>query len=912
LYIIKRILITVLILVVLAGAGIHYWLHQEPPNSVIVAENALATKGLVAIGYFNNDLLTTILDYTRGEEDPAPLSMPGMDVGLWDDLYSGSVNLKENLDHVTFGISLPLDTTTITSDHSKNTIIEGGIIALGTFNWNSIRSTIQESYIVEDEQNNIYKITNKQEDAAKIERICPGDENTKNMKNDEFYIHATNTRLVASISLENLNMLISRLDKNSDAEADISKWREFRKGKLASTGFLYPNELIASTTGMTKYLLQQEFTDETELRKVFTGASVDYLKAGFKFDVHLQANNQEWIKESSDKILNAVNDLKKESAENLPTLHKLLSGFKVSYDKKLMDVSFSLDVDTINKIPDLISEFIGSLFSFNSGSEEESKSEERIDENPWDYSYNKAFEQLSDYYPGENRHIPSITDGPFGIDIDKVSVGEKSKLLELDIKTQIRLPSTEGSWFDSGAELTLAIESVKGKDGSELLRDEYCIEKLEDMFADKNRIPKSGFNYSNDDAYVSKTIRLVPEPSFKDIDKVVGKTSFTIPTRVKRMPVELKRGTVVEHNGMRFYLSSIKQQSVSYQVSGDKEKLLEVRALNSKGQTLRSGFSTSSSYKNVKSFKGDVKGLEIYVLEKQAEHERAFELNAEDIFKVKYNEEKKILPILVEPDVVKKSKWNRLKSKDISLGTLNYYGRPLIQRDDKVVAEYIRGPLIITNEHKYDQKWSNQPSLQIYMPFFPELIGNLSALETHITKPLNQKDQKEFKEFVEISAGQNTETGEYVARYSYKENPYIVKNIWIDLDLETGTKIETLEGKLIFRLPQKVSRTKVELSEIGKPVNINENTLTVREINKGFIPRMLIDFEGQTEKLINIVAITQTGERVFPAQTELSDNKWLIQFDLGHIYTHLELIMAEDQSIIEYPFNLKPEYTLEQ
>lgn len=75
---------------------------------------------------------------------------------------------------------------------------------------------------------------------------------------------------------------------------------------------------------------------------------------------------------------------------------------------------------------------------------------------------------------------------------------------------------------------------------------------------------------------------------------------------------------------------------------------------------------------------------------------------------------------------------------------------------------------------------------------------------------------------------------------------------------------------------------------------------------------MKIDFEGQTEKLVNIVAITQTGERVFPAQTRLEDNKWEIQYDLGHVYTYLELIMAEDQSIIEYPFNLKPEYTLEQ
>ena len=909
---IKRILITVLILVVLAGAGIHYWLHRDPPDSVIAAENAIASKGLVAIGYFNNDLLTTILDYARGEKDPSPLSMPGMDEGLWDDLYSGSVNLKENLDHIVIGAHLDIDTTTITSDIKDSTTIDVGIVTIGKFNWSSIRDAIQDFYIIEDKENNIFKITKKKDKPEKEERICPGDEVTKVKKDTEYYIHLNNTRLVVSNNLENLNTFIARLDTKAVAEVDLSRWREFRKGKLTGAGFLYPNELIDSTTGMTKFLLQKEFSDETELTKAFAGAKIDYMKPGFKFDVHLQANNQAWIKEKSEKIASAVSDIRKKHAEDLPSLNKLLSGFKISHSRTIMDISFAMDGDTTKKIPDIIGEFFGSLFSLGSTSDGDRKSEERIDEKPWDYSLNKSFEQITDFYPEKNYPIPSFTDGPFGIDIDKVALGEKSNLLELDIKSQIRLPDKQGSWFSSKAEFTITIDTVKSKDGQELLRDEYCMEELEDNFAKKNREPESGFNYSNDNAYVSKTIRLVPETSFKDLDRVVGKVSFTIPTRVKKIPVTLKRGTVVEHNGMRFYLSSIKQQSISYQVSGDKDKLLEVRALNSKGQTLRFDSSTSISNRNVKNFKGDVKGIEIYVLEKQVKHEREFELKAEDIFEVRYNEEKKILPILVEPGVVKKSKWKRLKSENISLSTLYYYGRPLKQRDGKIIDEYKSGPLIITHAHKYNDKWSNQPSLQIYMPFFAELVGNLSALEVHITDPLNQKTQKEFKDFVKISAGQNTETGEYVASYSYKESPYIVKNIWIDLDLETGTKIQTLDGKLTFRLPQKISRTQIELSEIGKPININENTIILQQINKGFIPRMKIDFEGETEKLINLVAITQTGERAFPAQTELSDNKWLIQFDLGHIYTHLELIMAEDQAIIEYPFNLKPEYTLEQ
>ncbi|HSG30942.1 MAG TPA: hypothetical protein VLB82_05290 [Thermodesulfobacteriota bacterium] len=115
---IKKLSIVILLLMVIAAGAVHFWLHKDPPDTVITAENALATKGLVAIGYFNNDLLTTILEYARGEEDPSPFPMPGMDEGLWEDLYSGKVNLKENLDHIVFGINLSLDKTTITSDIS--------------------------------------------------------------------------------------------------------------------------------------------------------------------------------------------------------------------------------------------------------------------------------------------------------------------------------------------------------------------------------------------------------------------------------------------------------------------------------------------------------------------------------------------------------------------------------------------------------------------------------------------------------------------------------------------------------------------------------------------------------------------------------------------------------------------------
>ncbi|NIV10981.1 MAG: hypothetical protein GWN62_06720, partial [Aliifodinibius sp.] len=78
-----------------------------------------------------------------------------------------------------------------------------------------------------------------------------------------------------------------------------------------------------------------------------------------------------------------------------------------------------------------------------------------------------------------------------------------------------------------------------------------------------------------------------------------------------------------------------------------------------------------------------------------------------------------------------------LGSKKVSLATLNYYGRPIAERDKDIVAEHTHSPIIITAEHKFNQQWYSQPTLQVYMPFIGELNKNLSALEVHVTKPLN-------------------------------------------------------------------------------------------------------------------------------------------------------------------------------
>ncbi len=898
--------LTISLLIILSvGSYLYIKYYHLPQSEIEIAENALADDELILISHFNNDLLTTIINYMVGKDDPFPIPIQKEYKGLWDTLYTGPANFRDNLDQLIFGWQLSIkgknpDDVEFSPDDSNV-----AIIASGKFDSSILQELLAQYYDIESIDENNYKLTHiTQEPKA---RVCP-DDNGKKKTPITFYAHASTTLLVISQHKHKLSKIINRINSKSNASIDLTNWRNFRKDNITSLGILLPKQLHNTTSGFSKAIIQQTVNGNPDFISVFGGASIDYLGGKIKFDVDIFSPDQELIKKTEKETKTEIDKYITSAKGFSPTLAEL-SKVEISSEAGILHFSQKWDFKTLKKIPDIFGELISSIFSIgrNSDTGKENISEESINEDPWDYSINRKLSNLPPYRTKENDIAPVSVDGPFAIDIKRVGIGDKSNLLELELTTKILVPEIKGFWSNSQAKLTLNVDSVKSKDDKELLRDEFCIKKLKG-FGKKNHESSEGLNSNNNSIYIDKTIRLIPEANFNNIDKITGKIQFTAPVNVKKIPVKLNIGSIVEESGLRFFITDIKQQSISYQITGEESKLLEIRALNSEGKTLQKSFSSRFSGKTVANFRGDVKGLEVYILAKEKSHEISFSLNADDILSAEHTHNKQPLPILTEPNIVDIEKWTKLKTSTLTLEEIKKRHTYWWSAETPKIAIYNKSPIIMFFEHDYNSTWKNSLSIKLLLPFIDELVKNLTAIEIQVFDSKSKPNPGIFKEFINLYPGQSIPSGKYIPDFIFKDTPYLKKKFDMLLGLEQGEKINALEGNLLIKLPQSIDKTITKLPDFGNPILIGENTIFLQEISRGFIPRIKINFEGNVDKLINIVAITKTGQRIFPAQQSLKDNAWIIQYDLRSDIKEIEVIIAKEQAIIKYPFQYEPNY----
>ena len=210
--------------------------------------------------------------------------------------------------------------------------------------------------------------------------------------------------------------------------------------------------------------------------------------------------------------------------------------------------------------------------------------------------------------------------GPFGLRVDQLRLGgEPGVGLELVVEGFANVvPNISGN--DERARLV--IDSVKGASGQELLRPEAC-------GRERNSQPAA---FTRPDARrlgAAKKLRLISGADPLALQSVSGRVQLRLPTRTDvgtlRHPAP---GAEVEKHGATFTVTKVQGGSVGYQITGARDRVLDVRALNGKGQPLASSSSFSSDFlfgdglSGQKNYSGVVDRLEITF----AAEEKAVEL----------------------------------------------------------------------------------------------------------------------------------------------------------------------------------------------------------------------------------------------------------------------------------------------
>ncbi len=878
-----KILISIFIFIFFIGSGGYFWLTANAGPSLKTAENALADEHLIAFAHLDNKKINTIVNSIGGELNSSFLADKSR---LLKELYFDSPNFKDNVYQVMYGLSYNQ-----TDVEAKNSLLLHGL-----FSWQVIENTLKDHFTIQALGNNKFKLQPKvivSDDSF----TCPDDKIQK--KPTSTYVHVSSDWLIFSDNLNQVDTLLKRMANENEAEIDLKPWREYRRGKLASFALYNPEHVGKSVGGMSGYIAGGVYKKNTEISAIFSSLDLSYLTPGIHLNSQIIANKA-WAKKYALAGQKQMAETKLAAKDYSSVLANLLNTLQVVDDDNSLVIDFVVTQADIEKIPEAINEAFSSFFSFSAGSKDnkEDITAESINESPWDYANNDKLTSLSAFKTGTFSGIPAFIHGPFAINMEKVSIGEKSGLIELDLKALMSIEKIKGFWSNSKANLSLSINSVIGANQQELLKDERCDKKLP-MFTTKNQQAVDGFNSDNDHAYVSKTIRLIQDAKFSQIEEIKGSLRLKAPIGVSLVEVDFQKGQGYKDNALAFMITKTQQQTATYKVTGKSENILEVRALNNKGQVLNSSHSFGNDNSMTASYRGDIAKLQLVIVKQWLDKKIDFTVKSKNFLKGKPTQQYKINQLPSRASKKNIAVFSKANLAEVTAEKIN----KLTYSNNALVGSTEISPVKLFVSHDYQSNWSFQPKLHLAMPLIEALAFNLQAVAVEI------EQEVPFKSFVNASVGHvikaDKSIGEYNGDFDIGKTEYLLKQVDLKLPLKSGQKLSTLKGNVIYQLPKSVQYIDLAFPELGKTINVGGIELTLIAIKAGFMASYTFEVSG--DDLINIVAITDQGS-FYPTQQRFEEGKWQLKYNLHPTIRSLKVLVSKGQEKIIKAFAIDLNY----
>jgi len=310
----------------------------------------------------------------------------------------------------------------------------------------------------------------------------------------------------------------------------------------------------------------------------------------------------------------AVEDSRGHWANAMPAVARLYDGLSIRTEGARSTLAVTLDRSTVARVQDLANELVGQIFgglgmstSIQPGS---GSGAEQIDKDAPKFEAAASVAALGPYDPKvQFAEKVDASAGPFGVRLDATRLGSKPEDgLELVVAGFANgIPNLAAD----PARATLIVDSVTSSGGQELL-------KREDCGRERNGKPAEFTSSLPPRLSASKILRLVSGADAHALQRIAGHIALRLPTRTEAVTVaQPKAGTAVEKYGARVSISQVAGGSLSYQVTGDRNRVLLIRALNAKGQPLAHHMKMSgdllfgSGFAGRTDYSGSIAALEI-------------------------------------------------------------------------------------------------------------------------------------------------------------------------------------------------------------------------------------------------------------------------------------------------------------
>jgi hypothetical protein len=857
------------IVVFLAVTGFKAWDHYvsvEHPPALLMAEEALATHALVALGSVSIAHAVRLEDAFLGAPDTAGAAEQGLLAGTpFARLQAAGIDPRRDLGHLVFAFYL---------DASEQ---PGYALAvLGHFDRAKVLAGLEDDY----------EVSHTPEIDPAVWRVSRQNVDTCEWS-QPWSVYISDGLIVAADPVR-LPALLARLTAQSPAQRNLARWRDFRATQVGSLALFVPDQAPQTGNPVMQRPVSQAHDALEAFNEVYFGMGLWPLPFRTRFEMMLAGEDAVAASAAVNGWQAALLDSKQQWGKQLPTVARLHEAVSVSEAQGALLMQASVDRAWFEEAAKLPQELLGLMFRgaglhVAPSAEAAAAPQERLDENPARFLARISPEALP-AYRAEPPFLPGAdtVSGPFGIRLSAVELGDGEDAgLVLTVSAVHRGIPNLGK---GKGRVQLYVESVTDAQGKELLRTETC-------GRERNPLPAAidSPHFSNS-VRGEKRVRLKAGVRQADIHRIHGRVELLLPVTTERLQLAaLEQEQRIDRDGIRVVLNRTATDTLDYKVYGDPRRLLAVRGLNAGAQplsgtsSLSSGFLFGEGQSKSQSYAGEVAAAELVLALSDAEQRFPFELS-------------RARPRVTQSETTQAP----VRVPTYSLAELQreFKGAPSVPEDaTDSLAETGAGPFRITL-NRLQSFFGLQAGFRVYAPVVPGLADSLAALALEVTA-------------VENAAGENL-IGEQAVREVLQ-----LGEDWQDktrlqgqasLHLETRAEvadIRTLKGRLHLQLPQAIRSVYIESMEVGTQAGAGGSAVTLQRVDdKGFS----LDFGTRQPALLAVNAYNRKGEGLWVPHPSLQhrDGRWLGRFDTHGSPARVELLLATVLEQQAFAFELTP------
>lgn len=851
-------------LLLIGGAG---FVHVKTsglgavPAEVIALERSLARPGLLALATVD----------VAGLRELGVLDDTSPDQGLAGDLSRAGIDPGRDLSHVTLAVS---------ADPAAAKGTQVALALFGRFDPAKIEAALREdgnASVREDPANPGGLLL------TRIDReTCA--------ESGPWALHLAPDRVLMADPTVLPALVDGTAPRSEGALRDLSRFQAFRAGQLVSAALFVPDELPDTgnpLVGMAAYGAKQQVEG---FRAIYAGAAPRLVPPGLAVEALLEgvapgaaaARAQAWQSWLDEKLGAA--------SEQVPTLATLHEALDLRTEGNDLHASFRLaqaDLEELRKLPGELGSLVfagASGFDLAPGGVQE----ERLAESPHRFQEQVSKAEIDAYDPSVTFAEPvDATAGPVGVRIAAVRIPQRSdgsERREIEIEAFATGVPNLG---DASDRVSLLITGVEGRGGEALLAKEHC-------GPDRNELPVQLSNHFGGEVLKgAKAVRLREGSEPEDVARIAGEVVLRLPTRTERVELAAAPGEV-ERAGARLAIRGVKGSSVSYEVSGEADALLQLRATNAKGQVLaedsRSAVGGSGRRSVSVLFAGEVQGVEAIFALEEVEVRYAFALEG------------------AVPGTSGETLANEVPAPDAGAvavaGALEDWlarvARPLgdaalkLTGASPVEAATRAGPFAV----RLGGIWTFgglMPRIEVEAPDVPGLADAPSAVELRL-RELHRTDGS-------VERGSWSETLRMSQGWGRSEG--LVGSSQIETGVEGRAQdVASLRGEVRVRLPVRVRSETLPGVELGDGLDAPD--LAVRLVERGR-DRFVLRAARGAERLLGAQAYNAEGAPLWttPGDVEATDAGALeLAFQARGVPARIDLRVADELAEAAYPFVL--------